>query len=370
MRRLLLVCLFATAWTSACSGPEAQRTDGPSTAADASSPPAPVGLAAADLVMTWADANSRGSSDFSESLVSRATLDGGGDVYVRLLVTNVAGADGRAELKVRFNLADGRKLEGRVRMKPGGWLYGSDGFDITLGEARAHVVPGRAEVLFTGDGFHARLAITSSLPAIRPAGGGADFGSGAWYRTTIPIPCGRLEGTVEIATEGGEPEVISLVGAAYVEHRSGTVAPYVMAQRWLNLLSVDVDRCVAMSAFQRTKQLGGGTQGWLYYATRDRLIAWLPEVDVAPREPSLDAETGYSVPQTLIVTGPGLKGAIKVESFVKKIDDLGGLSKVERFVVERVMKPWTFRYDASFLLKPTDGDALRGTARYQYQQLN
>ena len=68
------------------------------------------------------------------------------------------------------------------------------------------------------------------------------------------------------------------------------------------------------------------------------------------------------------------QGVFKLGSMSERKDDLARLPKLERLVVRRFMKPWTFRYDrARYLMrKQAPGQTMvevRGEARYQYQQL-
>lgn len=362
LRTLAPLLLLALA-SPGCSGPakQVQKIDR--------------ALVDSDLAMAWTDSANRSDSSFSESLIARGELEGGGSFYLRLLVSNIAGADGRAELKAGIALGDGPSLHGRLRRARGDWSHGQGRFDVTVGESRVVVGLGRAEITLRYPEFEADLVIESPLPALRPAGGMADFGQERFYLTTVLIPRGRLSG--EIRLPGGESPPVAIAGPAYAEHRASNLAPHSMARAWFNLIEIGPEHTVLSSSFQRTEQLGGRTQGWAYWADDQRIVGYEPSLTVIAQKTRRDDETGYEVPMVALlksVEGDAFTGVVKATDFEQRIDDLSGLSKVERFVVERLMKPFTFRYRSEILLKARAGagpeEVLRGEARYQYQQLN
>lgn len=330
----------------------------------------------ADLVMAWSDPANRASSAFAESLVVRAKLDAGGEIYIRLVVSNIAGADGRAELRTRLTLADETTWTSKVRKSRGVWKYGKAGFDITVGDSQLAFQVGRGVIRLRLPELAADLTIGSPHPPLRPVGGSAEFGEGKFYASTVLVPRGRLRGTARIAAGGRE---IALAGPAYAEHRASNLAPYTMAVAFFSMIDIGPERTVLLNAFRRTAELGGQIQGWVYVATDAALAVYERDMTLAAQRTHLDVETGYEIPASLLLRsarGVGFTGAITAGEPDKRIDDLQNLGKVERFVVERLMKPFTFRYDAArylFKWKARPGapeEAFEGTARYQYQQLN
>ncbi len=341
-------------------------------------------LTDSDLVAAYASQDNQDSPDFSEQLVLRAVLKGGGKVYVRLLITNLAGAEGRVDGKVRVHLPDGRKFNGRVKKKRDGWTYGDGRFDVTVGETlRLIASVGSATLSFRDDAFSVDLKVASTLPALRPAGGIVDQG-GAFYVTTIPIPRGQLTGSLTPlagVAEGAPAAPVALEGVANTDHRAGNIAPYAMALRTFSFREETAERTTVVGGFKRGKALGSRRQGWLYVADDKGLVAYQPALDVRPQAWDVDTETGYRVPGVFYVEDARkaaaprrFRGVIRANALTEKKDDLKNLKRLERFVVRRLMKPWTFRYnDAQFVFKQRRGakeKAIRGLGTYQVQQLN
>ncbi|MEZ4339812.1 MAG: hypothetical protein R3B82_24590 [Sandaracinaceae bacterium] len=176
-----------------------------------------------------------------------------------------------------------------------------------------------------------------------------------------------------------EEEVHELEGVGYVEHRATNLAPYRMATRWFKVSDVTAERTVAISAFERTEELGGGIQGWVLVVEGDEIQIYEPDVLVNPQQATRDDETGYEVPEHIFFLRPNdfesFQGVVRVNELTKKQDDLSSLSRLERIVVKRLMKPWTYRYDAAdFLFKRRVGEAgelsILGVVHYEYQVLN
>lgn len=323
----------------------------------------------ADLAMGWTVPENRKAPAFSEQMVLKAFFDGGARADVKLVVTNVAGANGRAELKASVRAADGRSWSARTRKGAGSWTTESSRFAAVVGDSKVSAGVDGAEVEVRGDGFRLTLVLENLHRPLRPPGGSADFGQGRFYRTTLLAPRAKVTGTLVLdAGHGGAPETIPLDGRGWAEHRVGNVAPYAMSIRTFNVLEVDAARTFALSAFERLAGLGGGIQGFVYHATDERVDVYAGDASFRPAEFENDAVSGYRVPKVLHVQAPELAGVVKGAALEHRIDDLESLSKVERLVVERLMRPWTLRYDAEYLLK-VDGTTLRGKGRYGFQQI-
>lgn len=373
-------------------------------------------LSDADLRLGFSSGENRDNGDFAEQLVVRGRLSDGGTLYSKLTVANIANADGRADFNVDIKLGDGRRAKYRVRKDKGDWTYGSDRFSVEVGNARVELAVGRSTITVDDDAFKLELVIESELPAIRPPGGLFDSG-GAFYMTTLPIPRGRMALTLEVreplalpeapeaadsdgaaeaedgdvadapeeaAKEDEGPEVLELEGIGYAEHRAGNLPPYLLAHAWFNVLEIGDDVTLVMSAFEKKRTPGslpkdhGRARGWLIVATDDELVLYEPTVDVWVRGESPDEVTGYSLPQLVYLADPEgrlFKGVIKTGPMSARKDDLSNLKKLERLVVRRLMKPWTFSYNqAEYLFRrQIPGEPMvehRGTGLFRYQQLD
>ncbi len=373
-------------------------------------------LTDADLRLGFANGKNRDNGDFAEQLVVRGKLSDGGSFYAKLTVANIANADGRADFNIDLTLADGRHAKYRVKKDKGDWTYGSDRFSAEVGNARIELAVGRSTITVDDDAFKLDVVIETDLPAVRPPGGVFDSG-GAFYITTLPIPRGRMSITLEVRepldrpvvpeeteadaeAEGADgeaadpsedpvpeddgPEIIELGGIGYAEHRAGNLPPYRLAHAWFNVLQIGEDTTLVMSAFEKKRAPGsqkkdhGRARGWLIVATDDELVFYEPTVDVWVRGQSSDEVTGYALPELVYLADPDrrlFKGVIKTGPMSKRKDDLSNLKKLERLVVRRLMKPWTFTYNhAQYLFRrQVPGEPMvehRGTGRFLYQQLD
>jgi len=419
-----------------------------------------------DLALSFSKGKNADADEFSEQLVIRAQMDADVSVYAKLTVTNLASADGRADLTVNVTLADGRKLRFKERRDRDEWTFGRDKFFAEVGNGSVEVGFGRTHVVAKNDEFEIDFEVTTELPPLRPKGGLFDRG-GRFYTTTIPIPRGVARAHIKVLTApepadevppdeapaeppvadppvdpsvdpsvdpaidgegpttpldllaapvvpvvarspgsailaeaavspsaavadaGGQslPEEIELEGVGYAEHRAGNVAPYDLARRWYSILSIGDDETVMLSVFEQAQPEGtardpqakpGPVQGFFFAANDDAMALYEPEVTLQVRGWYLDDKTRYPLPEIVFVhdlAHTSFEGVIVANALSDRKDDLEGLSRIERIVVRKFMKPWTFRFDrARFLFRKQNvGEAmreLRGEERLQVQQLN
>lgn len=345
-----------------------------------------VPLTDADLVMAFTRADLTDADDFTEQMKIVVALEGGGEVYTRLFVTNLASADGRADLLAKVLLPAGTReleddldLRAKFEAERGEWKAGADRFEAHIGEGSMTVSTTGAEVRVDADTFTMSYTVRSEVPSLRPKGGVADRG-GAVYVTTIPVPRGVVEGSVTVkATDETPARTYPLRGVAFVEHRYGNLAPYRLAKRWFKLNEVTPERTTILSAWQWPEAQGGRIQGWLMVADASGLVAYEGDLLVAPTEWAVDSETGYEVPGLVYLYDPDktrLRAIIQARGLTEKKDELARLNRLERFVVRQLMKPWTFMFDeARYLIKTRAAPqaperAVRGATPFEYQQLN
>lgn len=414
-----------------------------------------------DLALSFSKNGNAEADEFSEQLVIRAQLEDEGSVYVKLTVTNLASADGRADLTVSVTTPDGRKLRFKERRDRGEWTFARDRFEAEVGDGRVELGVGRAHVVAKSEDFELDLELTTALPPLRPRGGIYDKG-GRFYMTTVPIPRGAAKAHLTIFTEaepeepeetpeslgpdGPEPDgpapvepespapvepegpapqslqslpieravlarqgpsmsyaepvmelevgeapaeglVLDLEGVGYAEHRAGNVAPYLLARRWYSVLDIGEERTVMLSVFEHAQPEGVArdphappqpAQGFFFATGDEQMELFEPEIELKVKGWHNDAETTYPLPETIFFVDKArsaFEGVIVAGALSERKNDLEGLSKLERIVVKRFMKPWTFRFDrARFLFrKQNPGEPMReirGQERLQVQQLN
>lgn len=327
------------------------------------------GLTNADLRLGFADKRLAGDGDLSDQVTLRAYLKDGTKIYLRFLATNAFTADADAELKANVERPGQKLLTGKVRRKGGAWATSADRLNARLSHSRFDIRVGSGSFRFRHKSFDLDLEIRTSFKPTRPAGGRVGDGSDDFYVTTILAPRAVLTGTLTVHSGPGAGET-DLSGVAYVEHRMGTIEPYNLAQSWVNVRTMDSERTLVSSAFRRPKDEGGSLHGWMLYATAKGVEFMAPAIGVKERGHKKDRKTDYSVPRSLDYTRKnGAKiGTVKVTKLVKRRDDLSALGSMARFVVERVMKPWTFEFDASFNFTSPGG--VSGSTELIYQRIN
>lgn len=341
-----------------------------------------------DLALGFARPDNRDAGMFSETFRMLATLDGGGKIYMRLLVSNVGPGDHKASFQLIVSLPGKPSQRIGLRLKKGQWTAGADRLDIKLG--KTVTIEGdlghtrRANPNITVKVEHAAadvtLRVNSSMFPFRPRGGNVDFGNGRYYSTLILVPHGSIEGTVAYKTGDAAGQSASFKGHAFVENRGSNVAPHTLSRSSLSAVDVTAEGTFCMVGLEKTAQLGKGWQAWMYRTVDEKMQVVMQEADVALLEGQRDLGSGYEVPRVVKFTdraptvGQPLQAILQGTTLEKSTDDLGKLSRIERFFVERFAKPWSFRFKAKYLVavpKAGGGDErFTGNAPYVFQQLN
>lgn len=381
-----------------------------------------VELTREDLALAYSHKANREAGDFMEQVLVRGTLEGGGTLYGRLRISNVGpGVDGDADLRVRLTTPAGDKFAVTVKRKRGRWSWEQDRLGATLGDSMIEATPRRLALHVTDGTTTIDVDIDNDVQPLRPEGGTARFGGAGYYQTTVLVPRGSLKVTVErpapteAASPGAPPadaapaaggseavaedeedgedeepelESTSWSGFAYAEHRVSSVLPHEAARTWINAYRVDDQRTFVLSVFQAPPARGGEVHGWLFYSDEEGTLVYRPALTVETAEATVHRRSGYAVPAVVKFHGAGgLVGAIQATRSLGAKDELAGMSAMERFIVSKLTKPWSFTHDARYLLvvpevddegNPVPGEdgqpgpAARytGDTRYVFMRLN
>ena len=330
-------------------------------------------VGAGDFKLGYGQRANREAAEYSEQLMFSGRFAAGGALYLRLLITNLAGAAGRAELLAVVTAPDGRRIQSRIRRKFGKWRHGKGEFDVQLGENRIAFEDGEAQITLRLPRIEADWTLTSGQPGFRPQGGSTRFGNNRYYQTTVVFARGQIEGETRVDSGKENELAFDSEGVVYGEHRAGNVAPYVMSRRWIQVRDVGAERTFILSAFQRPKRLGGEVHAWMFVADDDGFLVYEPSIEIALSGFVRDEESGYDVPTHLsFKAGEETIGVVKGDEQVGRKDDLEGLGGLIRHVVSTFMRPFTFRYRTRYLVRrPLEGvESFSGQAAYTYQQLN
>ncbi len=315
-----------------------------------------------DLRLGFADSKLREDGSYSDQITLRAELDGGGSLYVRFLATNVAGADGRAELRARVSPANSPTYQVKVRRDEASkWKTVSNRLYADMGSGRIEGRVGRLSVQMEDKAFRLQLEIETEHAPLRPTGGTVKD-DGDHYITTVLVPRGRLTGRIEPV--GGEP--IEIKGVAYADLRQGNIQPDDLGDRWIHLLDIGPKTTFAGSALSRPDADGKFGYAWMLQASDRGLPLYSSRATVAASSVRTDKKNDYRIPQHIVFKGNGHKADLQVTKLRERKDDLAGLGSLERFVVKRFMQPWSYRHDASYT---TSAQSSKRTLNYVYQQL-
>lgn len=341
-----MASLMASLACSGCSPAPTVASPEPSKASPKASGP----------TLAWHDPALRSHGDYSEMVIIRGVMADGGSLYGRLRITNVGPADGDAELRLGLSPAGGPSVSVKRARDGGDWTAGP-GLAVDLGGATLGATGDGISATASSDRTRIELTITSSLPPLRPLGGGPGDGIDG---ITLPVPHGAFSATV---TADGATR--RFTGAAWVEHWVSTTLPHRRMKAQHTVLDLRPDGVI--SAWGAQPVDGGPARGWLLVIGDGAVQAHDPAARFTPLDVRADGETGYGVPHGLRVEGAGRVLTLRQGAPPRRKDDLSGLNAFQRLVVERLTQPWSFRFDeAPYTVAPGGS----GRARYIYQQLN
>ena len=324
----------------------------------------------------YLESSNRKAGGYAEQFIMHGRLESGGRLFLRLFITNMAGAKGRAELTGRISLPSGEVYRVSTKKSGGAWRFGPTEFDVQLGSNRVQIKNGEAVVELVGQNFETRFTVESELPAFRPAGESVQFGDGFYYQTTVLFPRGQIDGFLRPVASASdaekEPVSTELSGVLFAEHRVGNMAIYDMSQRWLQVRDIGNEHTFVLSAFQRSKRLGGGVQAWMYVADDDGIRMYEPSISLDLKDFKRIGQGPYDVPTSLSFQGTkGGVGVVKSDRLSSHKSDLSSLSPLVRKLVSLVMNPWTYRHQARYLIRASSEEerVFDGDAVYSYMQL-
>jgi len=145
-----------------------------------------------------------------------------------------------------------------------------------------------------------------------------------------------------------------------------------MSHRWIQIRDIGEDQTFVLSAFQRTKRLGGRLHASMFVADDDGFKVYEPTIELEMQDFNAMTKGPYKVPQSLSFRGSnGSVGVIKSDQLVSQKSDLGSLSPLIRKLVSVFMNPWTYRHSTRYLVRSSDSanESITGNAIYSYMQL-
>lgn len=300
----------------------------------------------------------------------------GGNLWFQVFISNMGVKNGRAALLVNFTPPGGKKITTRQLFEAGKWSSSvADGtLTMTLGKSTFSGDGSSWKAHLETDDFVADCAITNSVPAWRPGGGMAYYGSGSksYYGVTLLTPRGHFKATVKGEVVGEH----SLAGLTYGDHSVINVSPNLQAHRWIRMRSVGKRRTVLLTMLETSEEYEQKWIGWFVLADekRIRVTAVNPTLELSDIEK--DPKNGYEVPKAVLLTGArgvdSLVGAIKAQTRKRRQDKLADLSTLEKAVVSKLIQPVSYTYKAAFEFQfKRNGKerTVKGRTSYHFEQI-
>lgn len=314
---------------------------------------------------------------FSEQYSFDASPEDGYDFWFQIVISNMGVANGKAGLMVHYKPKGGKKIKAKASFDAGQWSYQVEGerLTLTLGEN-----------VFSGDGsnwkghfvmeeFSADITISNQVPAWRPGGGTAWYGSGesSYYDVSLLCPRGTFEADV---SPKGSDEKVHLTGRIYGDYSAMNIAPNLQARRWVKMRVVSRSYTLLLNTFESTEMYEQQWAGWFLIATDKGIVVTGLNPGMELSDLEVDTGSGYSVPKLVLFSGAretkDLKGVLKGVKRVAREDKLAELKGVERALVSKFVKPFGFKYSGEFEFAVDSGSGsktYKGKGRYSYEQL-
>jgi hypothetical protein len=319
----------------------------------------------------------RSNKMFSEQYSFDGKPKCGGDFWFQIVLSNMGVANGRAGLMVHYQPKGGKKIKARRSFDGGQWSSkAEDGHvQLTLGDS-----------WFKGDGatwtghfvmeeFTAKVTITNSVPSWRPGGGTAYYGTGenSYYDVTLLTPRGTFVAEV-LLKDATEP--LHMEGLVYGDHSAMNLAPNNQARRWVKMRVVNSRYTLLLNTFETPEQYEQKWAGWFLVATDSAIVVTALNPSIQLHETELDSGSGYHVPKIVILSDAqgvsGFNGVLKASKRTAREDKLADLSRVERAVVSKIVKPFAFKFKGEFEFVFDVGGSSKtynGKGNFAYEQM-
>lgn len=323
-------------------------------------------------------AENKGNKFYSEQYSFDANPAGNTDFWFQLVISNMGLQNGRAGLQVHLKPQGQKKIKTRQFYSRDKWSHSVDGgkLKFTLGDNWIEGDLTGWKGHFINDQFEADFTITNGPPAWRPGGGAVYYGKGkkSYYDVTLLTPRGTVEVTATLKATG---EKVSISGPIYGDRSVSNISPALQSKKWIRMRRIGRRRTVMLTTFQSHEQYEGKWVGWFVSSSKKRVeaVGVNPKVELGELEK--DAKSGYQVPKSILFSDAkgleGFVGAIKALKLRRSENKLSSLSKLERAIVSKLVKPFSFTYKAAYEFQYEKGGKTRtrkGKVSYHYEQMN
>ncbi len=302
----------------------------------------------------------RGDEAYSERYTFFAKLDGGGEAYVDVTISNLGWGDRHGVTTGKIKIPGQKTYSFKKKLDEDDWSYKRDRFEIAVGPTK---VSGSA-----ADGFTVthqgkksfEITFTSKTPMWRP-GIGRFLHDGNIYGTILAVPWGNVSGWVE--TDSGKTNIS---GVGMFDHGISTFAPYNLANKFSRMRHYEDGFFIAWREVDLTEDAGGESITWIVVGKNDQILFSDASAKISWSSFGKHDESGHSVPTSVKITGTDGSKALIFEFSGRRAratDLLAQFGSAARAVAGTVSNPWQFEIKGKYDLKVTGGGGMTRTGR-------
>jgi hypothetical protein len=302
----------------------------------------------------------RGVEAYSERYTFFAKLDGGGEAYVDVTISNLGWGDKHGVTTGRIRIPGDKTYKFKKKLDEDDWSYSRDQFEIAVGPTKISGTPEEGfKVAHTGKRPF-ELVFKSKTSMWRP-GNGRFMHDGKIYGTILAVPWGDVTGWVSGADGRSE-----ISGVGMFDHGISTVAPFNLADKFSRMRHFENGLFIAWREIDLTDDAGGDSITWVVVGLNDRIIFSdsAAKIEWSGHETHSDSE--HSVPTAVRITGTegGKKLTLEVSGRRVRADDLlAQYGSAARMVAGTVSNPWQFEIRGRYNLSITGSRSVKKSGR-------
>jgi hypothetical protein len=308
-------------------------------------PDAPVGLA--DLVPPLLE-----DENYNDKYTFQYELDGGGEVYFSVFITNLGPGQGKVRLRSRVVQPDGTRLTDESDLDRDEWKSAPGKLDLEMGRYHLSGTPERLALAVKAKAYSFELVSVPDVEPWRPPQGTLQFKKkGAYFHTVYDTPRCLVSGAI---TANGQAREVKGVG--YGIHSHSNSGPYELATRWISFRSVDRQWTAILRQVLTSREDGRRTLGWLVVAGPNGERFSSKDLELTLSDLRTDPHPNqYQVPNKVVVNATSGDDQafllFKAGEQRSRNEPLKSLNALARMVAERLTQPVELEYAAPFVAK-------------------
>jgi hypothetical protein len=320
----------------------------------------------------------RSEEMYTEVWSHGAWFNGGGDLGIDFVISNLGIGDHKGALRVEYVDAHGKQTKCSAEYRADAWRSDSQGFHLTFGEN---------EVLGDLHGLNLIIRCNELSMDLRYINQGESYqpGSGiltyeeagkedGLYSIMYTSPRAFVTGSVTI---NGQTTPIEGIGNAY--HSWTNIGPQTQARRWFRFNLTRDDFTVTLVELETPPKFGSSRHGFvLLYGPQGRIVATTRvRFDYDGFIKDQKSDEGYVIPRRVqlaaVDDSATLTGKLEMTGINAVVDPIADLDFFRKAIVRQFSKPRDYSIKAtySFHFKDNQGEqTIQGAATYRYIYIN